>query len=105
VADWAQGMAEVAKLKPNVASALTYAENSPELSSALNLGNSAYKAGDFTGYPWSPEGYASMLQPALAYAARYASDQVRAQAAWAKHVQWIRADYSQEAKYNIYPPT
>lgn len=51
------------------------------------------------------DGYAAMQQPAWASLADYATDQVRAQAAWAKFQKYQRIDYSANPKYSVVPRT
>lgn len=100
VADWTRALARTGDLKATVAAALAHPEGSLELTDALGRGD---RAGDFTGYPSSPSGYAAMLQPALAVLVQYATDKARAAAAWEKFQQWQRIDYTQNPKYNIVP--
>jgi hypothetical protein len=44
-----------------------------------------------------------MYQPDLAVCVRYATDQVKAQAAWAAFQKWQRIDYSANPKYDVVP--
>jgi hypothetical protein len=102
VANWVEGLQVAAAFTPKLAAAMRCAEGSPELLAAFGL-TTSYKAGDFSGYPWAPDGYAAMLQSGLGPGVRYATDQVRARAAWAKFTQWARCDYSGNGKYDVVP--
>jgi hypothetical protein len=44
-----------------------------------------------------------MYQAALAVCVRYATNQAKAQAAWAAFQQWQRIDYSANGKYDVQP--
>jgi hypothetical protein len=85
---------------PGLAGALTAPEYSQALQTALGRGD---QPGDFTGYPTSPTGFPAIAQAAFAMLADYATDQVRAQAAWTKFQKYQRIDYSANPKYNIVP--
>lgn len=98
--DWAQALQFKARADANVAAALQQPEGSKALADALGRGD---EPGDFTGYPTSPSGYPAMMQGALAMLAKHATDQVNAQAAWAKFQQYQRIDYSTNPKYNVVP--
>lgn len=93
----------------NVANALQFATGTPELIGALfptEPVHSKYKAGDYAGNPWSSTGYPPQLQPALAQARDYATDQTRAQAAWAMFQSRARDPvqvYADNGKYDIVP--
>lgn len=100
-ADWLQALQFTAAKEPKVAAALQCAEGSQALQDAM--GATGTKPGDFLSYPAEPTGYAAMMQPALVAVARHATNQDRAQAAWEKFQQWLRADFSQNPKYNILP--
>ena len=102
VATWADALQATGAYVPSLAAALACAENSQALQTALARGDAP---GDFTGYPTLPNGYAAMQQPAWALLADYATDQTRAQAAWAKFQKYQRIDYSANPKYNIVPRT
>jgi hypothetical protein len=100
--DWAQSLQFAAGHNPKLAAALLCPEGSQALQDALGQGG---KPGYFSGYPTSPEGYASMLQPALAVMADFCTDQVRAKAAWAKFEAMAlpNIDYSTNKKYDVWP--
>lgn len=95
---WADGLRVKATYDADFAAALAAPEGSAER--AKYTGGSP---GDFMGYPTSATGYPAMYQAALAVCVRYATDQTRAQAAWAKFQQWQRIDYSGNPKYNEIP--
>lgn len=98
VASWAEGLQVKAAYSPAFAAALAAPENSAER--AKYTGG---QPGDFMGYPTSATGYPAMYQAALAVCVRYATDQVRAQAAWAKFMQWRRIDSRDNPKYDVVP--
>ncbi|OYV74572.1 MAG: hypothetical protein B7Z66_15940 [Chromatiales bacterium 21-64-14] len=102
VATWAEGLQRAATFDPKLAAGLALPEGSLERLTTYGetLG---YLAGDFVNFPTSPTGYAAMYQSALAVCVRYATDQPRAQAAWAKFKQYQRIDFSQNGKYNETP--
>ena len=58
---------------------------------------------NFIGYPTSATGYPAMYQAALAVCVRYATNQAKAQAAWAAFQKWQRIDYSTNGKYDVQP--
>lgn len=100
--DWKQALEFTAVHDPLLTAAMAQAEGSQALQDALQR-KDVHQAGDFIGYPTSPTGFPAIMQPALAYAAMFATDQTRAQAAWAKFKQWQRIDYISNPKYNIVP--
>lgn len=85
-----------------MATAITCAEDSQDLQTALG-NTTGYQPGDFSGYPWAPDGYPAMAQPGFAAIAQHATDQARAQAMWTKFTKYRRCDYSANPKYNIVP--
>jgi hypothetical protein len=89
----------------NMKASLAFAEGSTDLIHTLMGTDPGYLAGDFSGYPWSPVGYAANLQIALSSVVPYATDQTRAQAALAKFNQWRRMDYSANPTFNTVPWT
>lgn len=99
--DWPAVLQLTKAADPKLAAALNYPENSLQLIQALTGNNSAYHAGDFSGYPWSATGYPAMMQGAVAMLAKYATDQSRAQQAWTKFQKYARMDYSTNPKYNV----
>lgn len=102
VQNWSGALALAAIYDVKLAAALQCAEGSQALMDALQR-TDASKAGDFIGYPTSPTGYAAMMQPFGAMVAKHATDQVRAQAAWAKFLQWRRIDSRDNPKYDVVP--
>lgn len=102
-ADWKTVLADTALTDAKVAAALPLAEDSVALQFALGNAVPPYQGGDYSGYPWAADGYAAVAQGGFAMAARYATDQARAQAAWTKFKQYARCDYSQNPKYNVIP--
>jgi hypothetical protein len=105
LANWVAALNETGRLLPDtVGLALTYAENSLDLITTLTSPDSAgYQAGDFVGYPWAPDGYPAMMQPALAMMVNHATDSTRAAAAWSVFQAHQRIDYSANPKYNVVP--
>lgn len=99
--DWVQALQFGAATDPTTAAALACAEDSAAMQTAL--GTQGGQPGDFSGYPTAPTGYAAIMQPAVAYVARYATDQTRAQAAWTKYAKYQRQNYATDPKYNIMP--
>jgi PKD repeat protein len=95
---WADGLKAKASYDAKFAAALAAPEGSAERA-AYTGGN----PGDFMGYPTSATGYPAMFQAALAMCVRYATDQVRAQAAWAIFHKWQRIDFSSDPKYDVVP--
>ncbi|CAM5592887.1 hypothetical protein RLIN73S_02757 [Rhodanobacter lindaniclasticus] len=98
VDDWAEGLQVKAAYDAAFAAALAAPEGS-----AARAKYTGGSPGDFMGYPLSPTGYPAMYQPALAVCVRYATDQVRAQAAWAAFHQHQRIFYTMNPKYNVVP--
>lgn len=89
----------------HMAEAIVCASGTQELQNALSppSGSVGNQPGDFVG-GYSSIQYASMMRPAIAMIASYATDQTRAQAAWNMLTTWDRADYSINNKYSIIPP-
>jgi len=102
-ADSAQSLQFTAVNSVNITNALKYPEDSAERIAAFFPGNAAYKAGDFSGNPWVADSFAIQLKSPLAMCVDHATDQARAQSAWAKYQSHFRADVSQNPKYNILP--
>lgn len=100
--DWAQGLQFAAQNQPKLAAALQCVEGSQALQDALQSGN---PPGYFSGYPTAPDGYPAIAQPAFAVIKDFATDQVRATAAWEKFNANAVAhiDHSTNPKYNIVP--
>lgn len=104
VANWAEGLQLTRTFKPELDAALDLPENSLDrLKAVYPPDGTGYQAGDFVGYPWGDDGYPAIRQPAAAYVAMFATDQVRAQQAWEITAQHMRADFSKNPKYNIVP--
>lgn len=100
--DWAEGLQFAAQNQPKIAAALQCAEGSQALQDALGGGN---PPGSYSGYPTSPTGYPAIEQPSMAVIREFATDQVRAAAAWEKFETnaVARIDYSTNPKYNVRP--
>lgn len=98
VDNWAEGLQVKAASDPAFAAALAAPEGSADRAKYTG-GN----PGDFMGYPTSATGYPAMYQAALAVCVRYATNQAKAQAAWAAFQRWQRIDYSQNSKYSEVP--
>lgn len=100
--DWVAALHDAALFDNRVAAAITCAENSQELRNAMAEPGSM-APGDFCydGKDTSPTNYCAIMRPAVVMAARYATDQPRAQAALAILEAHDRADYSQNPKYNL----
>jgi hypothetical protein len=97
---WGECLQFDAGIHPKTAAALACAEGSQALQDAYGTGN---KAGDYFGYPASSTGYASIMQPMLAYMVDYYTpDPVRAQAVWTKFAATNRIVWD-NPKYNIVP--
>lgn len=103
VSTWAESLQRQGEVESKTAAALACAEDSMDMQAAYNRTTVGLQAGDFMGYPAAPDGRPAILQCALAKLADHATDQTRAQAAWAKFVQYCRCNYAANPKYNIVP--
>lgn len=100
--DMAQVLAFTGAANAKVAAALQCAEGSAAMQTAL--GQPTHPPGDFVcGDGTDSVNYIAQAQGAYARLADHATDQVRAQAAWAKLMQFSRVDYSKNPKYNLVP--
>lgn len=93
VADWAEGLRVKASYNSKFRTALAAPEDSKERQAYVNWSKSA-------------AGYTAIYQAALAMCVRYATDQARAQAAWARFRKYAAVDYdagSGNPKYNVIP--
>lgn len=102
-ANWAQAMQFTAAVNKDVAAALNCAEGSAELQTALDYpSNQSHLPGDFAaGDPTSNSNYIAQVQGTYAMIADLATDQVRAQAAYAKFMKYNRVDYTKNPKYDL----
>jgi hypothetical protein len=100
--DWPDALKATAAYGGPMATAITCAEGSQALLTALGL-TTGYVPGDFYGYPWAADGYPAQMQGTLAALVDHATDKARAQDAWTKFKQYARCDYSTNPKYNIVP--
>lgn len=103
VTTWAESLQRQGEVEPKTAAALACAENSIDMQAAYNGTTTGTLGGDFMGYPVAPDGRPAILQCALAQLVDHATDQTRAQAAWAKFVQFRRCNFATNPKYNIVP--
>jgi len=95
VSDWRESINLAGTYDAAVAAALLCPEDSAALQSAKGGG----QPGNFIGSPTSPVGYPAIARPSYALLFRFATDQVRAQAAGQKFEQYDVADYSTNPKY------
>lgn len=108
---WVEALTWQAALNPNLAAALACLEGSVELQSAyagLPAGQlpAGYQAGDFLGYPASPNGtgYSAIARPMFVMIKdHYTDDPVRAAAVYAKFDSFDREEYSKNPKYDQVP--